>query len=301
MGNKRVLLLAFSGKRYLLQKVKDKWYVGVEGAEPCMRLRKAVRGDYMMVEMTSPVASAMTSHNRSGLASGITTKDYGLIHIPRKHPYGPLTTRYVARMSERRRGRCRNYADEFRMLQAVVLYMRQRYGLDVHFSDTSCYRCEEVGARGLLCYGRTWYMEKGAVPCSKLFGGWYAGVAKTLAGVVDMPWEKLRMCFEGASEECATTQDNANLRKLYEGCYKKETWNTFFKRLHAMDKSVFYWHSQVLRGIMVLLRVPEPSATHWHFPREVVERWGEVDVRAVEGDGERVVWLPDAFKQRLSI
>lgn len=208
------------------------WYLGPEGKEPCIRLD-------------------IDKKDRSGALNMVNYFKYCNLD---KHMEKGEGTRL--------------------MLKAMLLCMKQRYSSlsSIVFNDNSYIPCHgqnaELAARNFLCYGKTWYMELGAVPVEVPIAHMYVAGARRLAAPVDQPKDAF---LQTLPRQC----DVAPIKALYKAARKnRESWNVLFQRLYALDCSLFAVGSSTIRVWLVLFGIPEPSMILWHFPQDVLDAWG---------------------------
>jgi len=242
-------------EQYYLHKSDGIWFLGPDGKQPCIR---------------------MEIHKKDSIAV------LNMVHY----------FRYCNARPDMEKGEGTRV-----MLKAMILAMRKRYPSlkDFVFSDTSYIPCDgedvDLAVRNLLCYGRTWYMELGAMPVFDRLTDLYTNAQRKLARSMDDTFEMFSKTLPGDYKP----DYMARLRRLHKACYKIESWNTFFERLYAFDCTLFKMRSPFLRIWVVRFDIPEPSNIEWHFPTQVIMSWpyqvklARTNAAAITG-GEAIVW-----------
>jgi len=158
------------------------------------------------------------------------------------------------------------------MMQAMILCMHKRYPSlnEFEFSDESYVQCDgndaDLAMRNLLCYGQTWYMEMGAVSKSLVIRLGLEAAKTKLAGKMDMALETFMLSLPD--------YDVQKIRPIHTACYKKDSWNHFFKKLYDLDCHFFLIHNEAAMWNWVyMLGIPDPHKAGWLFPLEVVDSW----------------------------
>jgi hypothetical protein len=160
------------------------------------------------------------------------------------------------------------------MIKAFLLYMRKRYPSlrEFVFNDNSQIPCKDgevdLAARNLLLNGQTWYMDMGAVIAGNF-------LQKACERAKRRVGRRVNLAFDEFSKTrgLSASKHISEIQRLYERCYQKESWKTFFKQLYALDCDLFLTGSESLREWLGLFGFPEPRMTHWLFPLELIDEW----------------------------